>query len=389
MHSNVGRYFEHKICLLKSKWHKIPEEFRDEFNRDLLKTDLYRGKLVAIALLIASIPLLYIDYLNYMGGLWDIIPGYRLLFYCHFLLALIMFIPLIIIPTFRFRSEYWTFQWQRIGIIYFFFLCLAVAVSISLADQKIHGAITAYLIGVLGFAAIVYIKPVTSLLLYLTSLGLFFAGLSKVQTNPQVLQGHYINSAFMVAIGWIVSAAVYSTKVNDFLNKKGLEFYANFDYLTGCLNRRAFIKRLDEEMARAKREQTPIAIVLVDIDLFKQVNDKFGHQAGDLVLKQLIECFNYSSRKYDFIGRFGGEEFIICLPNTALQAASEVAERFRRVIENTRVIFNTNQINITVSLGVAALEPAHNENVDKFISRADTAMYQAKLKRNNVCLSNH
>ncbi|PKM78466.1 MAG: hypothetical protein CVU90_01630 [Firmicutes bacterium HGW-Firmicutes-15] len=387
MYLGIRRYLGQKICIVKENWHEIPPEFKDEFNKDLLKTNLYHSKIVAIVLLIAAIPLLYMDFFNYLGGMWINVIGYRLLFCGHVLLMLVMLIPLIIVPIIKPDSEYKKYLWQRACLICFLILILIDTAIISMADQKTSGEITAYIIGVLGVAATVYLKPVTSLFIYLLSFVIFLAGLSQVQTNPEILDGHYINSSFLVMIGWIFSVTLFNTRVRDFLNKKGLEIYASIDYLTGCLNRRAFINQLGQEIERAQREQTTISILLFDIDYFKQVNDRFGHLAGDCVLKQVINLFNNSSRNYDFIGRFGGEEFIICLPNTNLSVASEVAERFRCIIEETKIIFDSNTINFTISLGVAALEPTYNENIDKFISRADSAMYRAKIKRNHVCLS--
>lgn len=386
MNSDIKGYLNQIYRLLKDNWHEIPPEFLEEFDRDLVKTNLYRSRIFAVVLLLAAIPLFYIDYLNYLRGLWISQPGYRLLFYSHELLALVLLIPLMTLII-KPRSEYGSFLWQRACIVSFFTGILIANSFISMADQRIHGEITAYIMGILGIAAIVYLKPSTSLFIYLVSFVFFLSGISQMQTNPQVLTGHYINSSFLVIIGWIFSVTLFNTRLSDFLNKKGLEKFADFDYLTGCLNRRAFINRLGQEIERAKREETTISILLVDIDFFKQVNDKYGHQVGDFVLKQLINCFNDSCRSYDFIGRFGGEEFIICLPNTGLEVASDVAERFREIVEETRMICDSNKVSITVSLGVASLEPTHNENIDKFISRADSAMYRAKIKRNNVCLS--
>ncbi len=389
MISDIRRYIDQIISMLKDNWHKIPPEFQDEFDKDLLKVNIFRSKIVAIVLLLAAIPLLYIDYLNYQAGLWISIPGYRLLFDSHVLLVSVMLIPLIVIPVIRPHSEHIAFIWQRTCVFSFFILILITTATISMADQKIHGEITAYIMGILGISAIVYLKPLTSLLTFLLSFCIFLAGVSQMQSSPQILSGHYINSSFLVTIGWIFSVTLFNTRVSDFLNKKRLELYANFDYLTGCYNKRAFMNRLEQEIERAKREQTTVSILFVDIDLFKQINDRFGHLAGDVVLKQVINCFNNSCRNYDFIGRFGGEEFIICLPNTDLRVASEAAERFRSIVEDTEIICDSNTISITVSLGVAALEPTQNENMDNFISRADNAMYRAKAKRNNVCLASY
>ena len=389
MISDIRRYIDQIFSMLKDNWHKIPPEFQDEFDKDLLRINIFRSKIVAIVLLIAAFPLLYMDYFNYLGGMWLNVIGYGLLFYSHVLFMLVMFIPLIIVTIIKPNSEYKSFLWQRACVICFLIFILIDTAIISIADQKTSAEITAYIMGVLGVSAIVYLKPVTSLIIYLLSFVVFLAGVSQMQSNPEILTGHYINSSFLVTIGWIFSVTLFNTRVSDFLNKKRLELYANFDYLTGCYNKRAFMNRLEQEIERARREQTTVSILFVDIDLFKQINDRFGHLAGDIVLKQVIKCFNNSCRNYDFIGRFGGEEFIICLPNTDLRVASEAAERFRSIVEDTEIICDSNTINITISLGVAALEPTQNENMDKFISRADNAMYQAKVKRNNVCLSSY
>lgn len=387
MAKKIRRYLDQVISLLKDYWYEIPPQFQDEFNNDLLKINLYRSKIIASSLLITAIPLLYIDYLNRQSGLWITLPGYRWLFYSHILFVFILLIPLMVIRIIKPVSEHRAFNWQRTCVICFYIFFLIFTAIVSIIDQKIHGEITVYIMGAIGFAAIVYLKPITCLFAYLLSFCLFFAGVSQTQLNPEILQGHYINCSLLVMISWIISVTFFKLRLNDFLNRKKLEFHANFDYLTGCLNRRAFINRLEQEIERAKREQSTISILLVDIDLFKQVNDSFGHLAGDFVLKQLADRLNNSCRKYDFIGRFGGEEFIICLPNTTLGVASAVAERLRCIIEKTKIILDSTIISITISLGVAALESTSNENIDKFISRADSAMYQAKMKRNNVGLS--
>lgn len=170
--------------------------------------------------------------------------------------------------------------------------------------------------------------------------------------------------------------------------KEEAERLATFDDLTGALNRRAFMKRLEEEINRAKRQKTSTGLILMDIDLFKVVNDTYGHQVGDFVLQKFCACITQSLRSYDFFGRYGGEEFVVCLPNANLTETANVAERMRREVEQLEIISNNSQrINVTASFGVAHLHYALQDNMDSFISRADDAMYNAKSKRNLVCIS--
>jgi two-component system, cell cycle response regulator len=165
---------------------------------------------------------------------------------------------------------------------------------------------------------------------------------------------------------------------------------ANTDPLTGLLNRRAFMDRMEQEMSRAQRGKKPLSLILADIDFFKSVNDTYGHQIGDLVLKRFTGQLTSSTRPYDFLGRYGGEEFVVCLPGTdGLQAAS-VAERMRRQIEDMEIMLpdDLRSIRITASFGVACYSIGSGKNVDLLIKRADDALYLAKNKgRNCVCNS--
>lgn len=166
--------------------------------------------------------------------------------------------------------------------------------------------------------------------------------------------------------------------------KEEAERLADFDHLTDILNRRAFMKRLDEEIKRAKRQKTTTGLILMDIDLFKEVNDTHGHLVGDFVLQKFCDCIKQSLRSYDFFGRYGGEEFVVCLPYTNLSLTAIVAERMRQEVEQLEIIKNSLHISVTASFGVAHLNYSSEENMDSFISRADDAMYYAKSERNLV-----
>jgi len=173
------------------------------------------------------------------------------------------------------------------------------------------------------------------------------------------------------------------------LERRILEL-ANTDPLTGLLNRRAFLERMEQEMSRAQREKKPLSLILADIDHFKSVNDTYGHQIGDLVLQRFVGQLTTSTRPYDFLGRYGGEEFVVCLPGgDGLQAAS-VSERIRRQVEDMEIMLpdDSRSIRITASFGTASNSIESGKNVDLLIKRADDALYLAKDKgRNCVCSS--
>jgi diguanylate cyclase (GGDEF)-like protein len=158
-----------------------------------------------------------------------------------------------------------------------------------------------------------------------------------------------------------------------------LERIASRDSLTNLLNRREITRILDIDIERAQRQKTPLSVLMLDLDHFKNINDKHGHQAGDRVLKSCADSMLDCSRRTDFIGRVGGEEFVILLPNTGYATALKLAERCRESIEKTP----SNDIQYTCSIGVAELEAG--EQLEKLMQRADEALYSAKNSgRNNV-----
>jgi len=166
---------------------------------------------------------------------------------------------------------------------------------------------------------------------------------------------------------------------------KSLEREVLLDGLTGTHNRRAYEQHIMEEMQRFRRYQQTFSLILLDVDRFKDLNDRFGHRAGDKCLKEIINRIKLCIRNTDFLSRYGGEEFAIILPGTNREGACIVAEKVRRAIEMTRFYFQNQAIPVTISLGVTEVRDPDPEPEIVF-SRADDAMYRAKREgRNRVC----
>jgi two-component system cell cycle response regulator len=184
----------------------------------------------------------------------------------------------------------------------------------------------------------------------------------------------------------------YRTRIGERiinLERRILEL-ANTDPLTGLLNRRAFMERMEQEMSRAQREKKPLSLIMADIDHFKNVNDTYGHQIGDIVLQRFVGQLTTSTRPYDFMGRYGGEEFVVCLPGADGLKAASVSERMRRQVEDMETMLpdDSRSIRITASFGTASYSIESGKNIDLLIKRADDALYLAKNKgRNCVCNS--
>lgn len=156
------------------------------------------------------------------------------------------------------------------------------------------------------------------------------------------------------------------------------------DGLTGVHNKRYLIEQLERELSRANRHGRPLTLVMLDIDHFKDVNDTFGHLAGDQVLKEVAQLAKSRLRPDDVIARYGGEEFAILLPETQLEGGARIAEALRAMIEQEVFAFEDEEIDVTVSCGVCELE--RDWRAHEFLRGADRRLYEAKgAGRNRVC----
>lgn len=177
---------------------------------------------------------------------------------------------------------------------------------------------------------------------------------------------------------------VKNRQLEDLLDR--VNYMAITDALTGLYNRRRFRDVLASEFERARRYGTPFSLVMLDIDHFKKINDTFGHDVGDAVLREVSDVLLKSIREIDTASRYGGEEFMIILPSTDKAHALVVAERMRQQIENHE--FSEVGPTITVSIGISGMPDAGIENEDRLIRCSDFAMYRAKqLGRNRTIIA--
>lgn len=177
----------------------------------------------------------------------------------------------------------------------------------------------------------------------------------------------------------------YQTQLNKVLQELALS--NRIDGLTQAFNRKHWEECLAAEFSRAQRYKQDLALVMLDLDQFKLLNDTYGHQGGDKVLIDIAEVINGLLRMGDLFGRYGGEEFAVILPNTGLTGANDVAERIRKAIASNAIEYQDKNINATVSIGVAVMDE-YDTRYEDIISRADIALYKAKnLGRNQVCLA--
>jgi two-component system, cell cycle response regulator len=184
-----------------------------------------------------------------------------------------------------------------------------------------------------------------------------------------------------VKLGNIIFKFIAKGKI-DTVFHKDIRTLATRDELTGIPNRKSITTALEEESYKTRKTNEPLSLIMLDLDKFKSVNDDFGHAAGDLVLKESAKVIQSLIRERDYVGRYGGDEFLVLLWNTARTNACIVAERIRAGVEKHSFLFEGKKISVTLSLGVACLDDSM-ESTDDFVKRADEAQYIAKKNGGN------
>ena len=199
---------------------------------------------------------------------------------------------------------------------------------------------------------------------------------------------------FVITIGQCAFVGLYGSSMRKILYKRGVELkaankrieeLAELDELTGSFNRRCIMRMLDDEIARASRLKTPCAIALIDLDWFKRVNDHYGHPTGDEVLRTFAIAVFANIRHIDRFGRYGGEEFLLVLPDTPDDEAVRTLNRLRAIIADLDWSAFSPGMQVTISAGVATLKP--DETPETFLARADSALYIAKARGRNRIVS--
>ena len=223
---------------------------------------------------------------------------------------------------------------------------------------------------------------------YLFGAATVFARAFVSLVEPQAISSLLVPSAFQ-GISFLFGFAVILVTSLGFLllhkerSEDTAQKLALIDPLTGAFNRRTFLELAEKEIARTRRAKGSLSLVMLDLDLFKQMNDRNGHLAGDEVLKGVVAVVLTCLRKEDLLVRFGGEEFCMMLPSVAIDRAAVMAERIREAVEKARFSFNGRSLSVTISIGVTTLSADGNEDVDALVSRADDALYAAKKSGRN------
>ena len=288
--------------------------------------------------------------------------------------------------TERFKDHYFVGQQSVVG--------MAISLAFVYVAPQVGVLFLCTLFIIFNFASLRSTPRQTAVVWTVMTLGL--AGLFLMTDKPismpygTPLERFATMSVFALTIGRCMFLGIFSSSMRQSLYNSGLklkeayrriEELAELDELTGSYNRRCIMRMLDEEITRARRTGTPCSIALIDLDWFKRINDSYGHPTGDEVLRTFSITTFANIRTIDRFGRYGGEEFLLVLPDTAAEGAAQILERLRLIISDLDWSAFSPGMRVTISAGVTALHP--DETPDTFLARADRALYSAKARGRN------
>lgn len=278
--------------------------------------------------------------------------------------------------------------------------------GISLLDQLSSGQVIVYLVAVISIAITPLYKPLTLFLVYLTVHTLFLIAMSHLQESAQLIYGNSINTTTFVIMSWAISFMRYKKQAEDFNNKKiiiskneelrlmneqlqaanqKLKVMSMTDGLTGVINRLCFETLIKDEWSKCKSLSTPLSLIMVDVDFFKEFNDRYGHQAGDRCIKAIANLLTICAADPLYkVARYGGDELVVLLPYTDKEKALNIAEQMKKGLEEKNIphVRSATSDHVTISMGVNTIIPSDESSIDEFISKTDKALYMAKERRN-------
>lgn len=252
--------------------------------------------------------------------------------------------------------------------------------------QRITSDISIYLMVLFTISAVVRVKPLQLGATYAICYIVFAFGMPFVQGNKEYVLSHLINGFTFNVIAFIIATLFYNLSITDFLDKleiskknKELMFLSQHDGLTKLYNHQTIHEYLEGEIGHTSTSKHLTTVMLIDLDNFKAINDVFGHNAGDTILRQVSQKIRENIRFRDRAGRYGGDEFLVVLPETTLEEAQQIAERILKEIQT----ISLGEINLTFSCGITQWK---DDSATQLIERADSAMYKVKSGGKNGVL---
>jgi diguanylate cyclase len=314
---------------------------------------------------------------------------------CHALLAIIMAFLGGLSYFFSKKTEVSPFMKivEFCAIITFF----TFGVVIVVLDQLVTSSITPFMIACIFIGVLFLIRPLFAVIVYIIGYLSFYIALGLTQVDQAILLSNRVNGITVTSIGLLLSIVLWKVNKSNMLQERlieeqqallveknmELEHLAYFDQLTGVYNRRKLEELLQREAEVMSVHGQYSCIVLLDIDSFKEINDNYGHPVGDFVLREVAGLLRDNLRKTDAVSRWGGDEFMILLPDTSISEGTALAEKLRDLIANKEFVLKDTKVNLTVSFGISPLNGNDYDLLEAAYRIADEALYREKEKGSN------
>lgn len=374
----------------------LTKDQRDNIIHDINITNLIRMKLILIIFIIVEGLFILFNDIPYLRNTSsNIIWNNKGYFILHILISFICIIGFVLINISTIYDKYKSEKIYRFLVSVLVILLLSLVAAINGLDQAIHPNMSSVFIANLFiFSSIILLRFPLNLGVYTIPFITYLAGLLVFQHDTGLLISNSINGLIYFFASILISTVIYNYHYQEIAENIVLEeinlklnYLSDHDPLTGLLNRRSFRIQAAEKMKFITETEKPAVLILMDIDHFKYINDKYGHPIGDIVLKEISHILTEHIGADDLATRWGGEEFLIFLFHTSADEAYALANNIRLAVQNKIILDDKLQMQITASFGISILKNNLSNTFDISYKAADAALYQAKNQgRNRVII---
>lgn len=352
--------------------------------------------LLAIYIIIELLFIKFVDIPNLRSNSINITWTDKRYFILHLLILIVASAGIIVMKIFIKNNTDKSKKINRIVVPVLIMVILVLISIINGLDQiKIGNSSSVFISNMIICSAVILIRFPIDLLVYSVPFSTFIWGLLTFQKDHALLHSNILNGSIFFVAAIIISKIVYDSHINQMYKNIMLEevnlkliHISNHDPLTGLSNRRNFEIETKQKMEILMQHGQEASLILLDIDHFKNVNDKFGHPIGDIVLKEISNILLENIKATDLASRWGGEEFLIFLPQTSIDEAYALANKIRVAIESKVIKADNFKINITASFGVTQLKDNFSNSFYASYKLVDNALYKAKSQgRNQVVVA--
>lgn len=364
---------------------------------DINATNIARMKLVLIIFIIVEILFILFNDIPYiMNTSSNIVWNDSRFFILHLLILFVAIIGFVLIKILTKYEERRFETIYKLLISILTILLLSLMAIINGLDQVVHENISSvFIANLIIFSGVILLRFPLNLAVYSIPFLTYLGGMVIFQHNANLLISNSINGLIFFLAVILISTVIYNYHYERIAKNIVLEetifklnYLSNHDPLTGLLNRRCFGTQVAEKMKIITETKKLAALILMDIDHFKHVNDNFGHPIGDIVVKEVSHILMEHIKTNDLATRWGGEEFLIFLFETSIDEAYALADNIRLAIQNKVILADKFQIKITASFGISLLKNNFSNSFDNSYKAADAALYQAKNQgRNKVIMA--